>query len=62
LRRTEMRLDVAAVCSNTVVVIHAVGPVPMSSWNNHPNITAIVYAGLPGEQTGPSAYLFSTRT
>ncbi|KIK64152.1 glycoside hydrolase family 3 protein [Collybiopsis luxurians FD-317 M1] len=46
--------DVAAVCNNTVVVVHSVGPVPMSSWNNHPNITAIIYAGAPGEQTGPS--------
>lgn len=26
----------------------------MSSWNEHPNITAIIYAGAPGEQTGPS--------
>ena len=22
-------------------------------WSNHPNITAIIYAGAPGEQTGP---------
>ncbi|THU90585.1 glycoside hydrolase family 3 protein [Dendrothele bispora CBS 962.96] len=44
---------VAAVNNNTVVVIHSVGPVPMP-WNNHPNITAIIYAGAPGEQTGPS--------
>ncbi|KAJ7268203.1 glycoside hydrolase superfamily [Mycena haematopus] len=44
--------DVAAVCSNTVVVVHSVGPVDMS-WAINPNITAIVYAGAPGEQTGP---------
>ncbi|KAF5391099.1 hypothetical protein D9757_003176 [Collybiopsis confluens] len=46
--------DVAAVCNNTVVVVHSVGPVPMTHWNNHPNITAIIYAGAPGEQTGPA--------
>jgi hypothetical protein len=23
-------------------------------WSNHPNITAIIYAGAPGEQAGPS--------
>lgn len=23
-------------------------------WSTHPNITAIIYAGAPGEQTGPS--------
>ena len=44
---------VAAVNRNTIVVIHSVGPIPLG-WNNHPNITAIVYAGAPGEQTGPS--------
>ncbi|KAF4587087.1 hypothetical protein EYR40_011108 [Pleurotus pulmonarius] len=44
---------VAAVCNNTIVVIHSVGPVFMP-WSSHPNITAIVYAGAPGEMTGPS--------
>ncbi|KAG6882905.1 hypothetical protein C0993_008700, partial [Termitomyces sp. T159_Od127] len=44
---------VAAVNENTVVVVHSVGPVYMP-WSTHPNITAIVYAGAPGEQTGPS--------
>ncbi|KAB5594636.1 hypothetical protein CTheo_1958 [Ceratobasidium theobromae] len=45
--------QVAAVNNNTIVVIHSVGPVVMS-WVNHPNITAVIYAGAPGEQTGPS--------
>ncbi|KAJ7257802.1 glycoside hydrolase family 3 protein [Mycena rebaudengoi] len=44
---------VAKVCNNTIVVIHSVGPVSVS-WSEHPNITAIIYAGVPGEQTGPS--------
>lgn len=44
---------VAAVCNNTIVVIHSVGPVQMS-WSNHPNISGIIYAGAPGEQTGPA--------
>ncbi|KAJ7919651.1 glycoside hydrolase family 3 protein [Mycena leptocephala] len=43
---------VAAVCSNTIVVVHSIGPVHMP-WTTNPNITAIVYAGAPGEQTGP---------
>ncbi|KAF9460178.1 glycoside hydrolase family 3 protein [Collybia nuda] len=43
---------VAAVCNNTIVVIHSVGPVYMP-WSVHPNITGIIYAGAPGEQTGP---------
>ncbi|KAF8635161.1 hypothetical protein AX15_000502 [Amanita polypyramis BW_CC] len=45
--------SVAAVCKNTIVVIHSVGPVLMP-WSDHPNITGIIYAGAPGEQTGPS--------
>ncbi|KAK2460318.1 hypothetical protein APHAL10511_007707 [Amanita phalloides] len=44
---------VAAVCNNTIVVIHSVGPV-YAKWSAHPNITSILYAGAPGEQTGPS--------
>ncbi|KAJ7627784.1 glycoside hydrolase family 3 protein [Mycena polygramma] len=44
--------DVAAVCNNTIVVVHSTGPVHMP-WTTHPNISAIVYAGAPGEQTGP---------
>ncbi|KJA21128.1 glycoside hydrolase family 3 protein [Hypholoma sublateritium FD-334 SS-4] len=45
--------SVAAQCSNTIVVIHSVGPVSFS-WSDHPNITGIFYAGAPGEQTGPA--------
>ncbi|KAJ7209261.1 glycoside hydrolase family 3 protein [Mycena pura] len=45
--------NVAAVCSNTIVVVHSVGPVHMP-WTAHPNVTAVVYAGAPGEQTGPA--------
>jgi len=43
---------VAAVNNNTIVVIHSVGPVSLS-WSSHPNITGVIYAGAPGEQTGP---------
>ncbi|KAJ6568119.1 glycoside hydrolase family 3 protein [Mycena sp. CBHHK59/15] len=43
---------VAAVCANTVVVVHSVGPIHMP-WSANPNISAIIYAGAPGEQTGP---------
>ncbi|KAL1747219.1 glycoside hydrolase family 3 protein [Schizophyllum fasciatum] len=43
---------VASVCNNTIAIVHSVGPVSFS-WSKHPNITAIIYAGAPGEQTGP---------
>ncbi|GAB7350276.1 hypothetical protein MBLNU459_g0917t3 [Dothideomycetes sp. NU459] len=45
---------VAANCSNTVVVIHSTGPVLIDQYKNHANITAIVWAGVPGEQSGNS--------
>ncbi|KAJ3386796.1 hypothetical protein HDU84_001298 [Entophlyctis sp. JEL0112] len=44
---------VAAVNKNTVVVLHTVGPVDMP-WFNHPNIAAVVFAGLPGQESGNS--------
>ena len=50
----EMIQAVAAVCNNTVVIMHIPGPVIIDSWVNHPNITAILAPLLPGEQTGPS--------
>ncbi len=44
--------NVTAVCNNTIVVIHSVGPVVVNSFYNSPNVTAILWAGLPGEQSG----------
>lgn len=44
----------AAVCSNTIVVVHSVGPVLLTSWYNNPNITGIVWANIPGEESGNS--------
>ncbi|KIY66723.1 glycoside hydrolase family 3 protein [Cylindrobasidium torrendii FP15055 ss-10] len=44
---------VASVCKNTVAVVHSVGPVALG-WTTNANISAVIYAGAPGEQTGPS--------
>lgn len=41
-------------CNNTIVVMHTAGPVLIDEWYNHPNITAIVWAGLPGQESGNS--------
>jgi beta-glucosidase len=46
--------DVAAACNNTIVVIHSVGPTLITEWYNNPNVTAIVWAGLPGQESGNS--------
>ncbi|KAL8292699.1 hypothetical protein RQP46_001311 [Phenoliferia psychrophenolica] len=44
--------NVTSECSNTVVVMHTVGPVIMEKWVENPNVTAILSAGLPGQETG----------
>ncbi|KAF2095993.1 beta-glucosidase [Rhizodiscina lignyota] len=53
-RGDDLIKEVAANCSNTVVVIHAVGPILMEEWIDHPNVTAALFAGLPGQESGNS--------
>ncbi|PPQ70745.1 hypothetical protein CVT24_000856, partial [Panaeolus cyanescens] len=43
---------VASVNPRTVVVVNSVGPIIMEPWINHPNITAVVWSGLPGQEAG----------
>ncbi|KAI9453291.1 beta-glucosidase [Russula earlei] len=43
---------VAAQNKNTIVVVHSVGPLILEAWIDHPNITAVVWAGLEGTETG----------
>ncbi|PWZ01809.1 hypothetical protein BCV70DRAFT_221559 [Testicularia cyperi] len=45
---------VASHSNNTIVVVHTIGPVLMSDWYDHPNITALVFAHLPGQESGSS--------
>ncbi|KAK0615585.1 glycoside hydrolase family 3 protein [Bombardia bombarda] len=47
-------LNVAAMCSNTIVVIHSAGIRTVDAWIDHPNITAVVFGGLPGQESGHS--------
>jgi beta-glucosidase len=37
---------------NTIVVIHSVGAVNVSAWYDNENVTAILWAGLPGQESG----------
>ncbi|RVD82579.1 uncharacterized protein DFL_007001 [Arthrobotrys flagrans] len=50
----EVIRTVAANCNNTIVTIHAPGPVIVEEWIDHPNVTAVLYAGLPGQESGNS--------
>ena len=43
---------VASVNPNTVVVVHSVGPLIVEPWIQNPNVTAVLWAGLSGTETG----------
>ncbi|KAJ0418586.1 glycoside hydrolase superfamily [Aspergillus carlsbadensis] len=45
-------LNVARKCSNTIVVLHNAGPRLVDPWIEHPNVTAVILAHLPGQDTG----------
>ncbi|KAL7822070.1 glycoside hydrolase family 3 protein [Trichoderma gracile] len=45
---------VAANNAKTIVVIHSTGPVILKDYANHPNISAILWAGAPGQESGNS--------
>lgn len=47
--------NVSSWCPNTIVVIHSTGPI-LLPWHDNPNITAIVWAGLPGQESGNSIH------
>nr|KAK5441350.1 hypothetical protein LTR18_007194 [Exophiala xenobiotica] len=44
--------NVTSYCNNTIVVLHTVGPVNVSSWYDNENVTGIIFAGLPGQESG----------
>jgi beta-glucosidase len=45
--------SVAMACPNTVVVLHGAAPNTLP-WVNNPNVTAVLAAHLPGQETGNS--------
>ncbi|PYH99804.1 beta-glucosidase [Aspergillus ellipticus CBS 707.79] len=44
--------NVAGQCNNTMVVIHNAGVRLVDRWIDHPNITAVIFAHLPGQDSG----------
>lgn len=44
--------SIADRCNKTIVIVHAVGPVIVERWADHPNVKAIILANLPGEESG----------
>jgi len=45
-------INVANQCNNTIVVIHNAGIRLVDNWIEHPNITAVIFAHLPGQDSG----------
>jgi beta-glucosidase len=43
---------VAAVNKNTIVVVHSVGPVILETILALPNVVAVIWAGIPGQESG----------
>lgn len=43
---------VASINPNTIVVLHTIGAVIVEELKNNPNVTAILWAGLPGQESG----------
>ncbi|KAJ5425331.1 hypothetical protein N7465_000401 [Penicillium sp. CMV-2018d] len=48
----ELVKSVAAVNKNVIVVVHSVGPVILETILAQPSVKAIVWAGLPGQESG----------
>jgi beta-glucosidase len=49
-----MVTTIAKNCVNTVVVVNTAGPRLLEAWIEHPNVTAVLYAGLLGQNSGQS--------
>ncbi|KAG9128108.1 hypothetical protein FRC07_004724 [Ceratobasidium sp. 392] len=43
---------VAAANKNTIVVVHSVGQIIVEPWIDHANVTAVLWAGLQGQEAG----------
>lgn len=48
----ELITNVAAQCNSTIVVIHNAGVRLVDNWIENPNVTAVIYAHLPGQDSG----------
>lgn len=48
----ELVTSVADNCNNTIVVINISGPRILEAWILHENVTAVIYSGLLGQESG----------
>ncbi|UJR08704.1 hypothetical protein I4U23_012961 [Adineta vaga] len=45
---------VASHCANTIVVINSVSQLNLEAWIDHPNVTGVVWSGMPASEYGPA--------
>ncbi|PWN31858.1 glycoside hydrolase [Meira miltonrushii] len=43
---------VASISNNTIVIVNTVGAIFMDDWYNNPNISALLFPHLPGQESG----------
>ena len=46
--------NVAAYCNSTIVIVNSVSHLNLEAWIDNPNVTAVVWSGLPGIEYGPA--------
>lgn len=54
----ELVRNVSSLCNNTIVVVHAPGAVLLDEFKENPNVTALLWAGFPGEQVSVDRRVF----
>ena len=45
---------VAAHCANTIVIVNSVSQLDLEAWIDHPNVTGVIWSGMPGSEYGPA--------
>ena len=45
---------IASRCANTIVIVNSVAQLNLEAWIDHPNVTAVVWGGLPSSEYGLS--------
>ncbi|KAH8657978.1 glycoside hydrolase superfamily [Xylariales sp. PMI_506] len=48
----DLVITVASKCNNTVVVVNTAGPRVIDAWVENENVTAVLYSGLLGQESG----------
>jgi beta-glucosidase len=45
---------IASHCANTIVIVNSVSQLNLEAWIDHPNVTGVIWSGMPGSEYGPA--------